>query len=235
MVVGTDKKMVRITYDWKQILIVGVIVACLLVVWDSPVVYILKLFVVLMHEISHGLGAIFTGGSIDYISLGSNESGEATTSNGNLLVIISAGYVGSFLWGVILLLSSKSKLMSKVVTMLLDLLILGTLLFMNTQFGLVYGTLLGLGLIAIGFWLNGLVLSYFLKVLGVLTCLYVILDIKSDLFFSKGINDAIILESITGIPALVFTILWIILIAITFWLCIAIKIEFKPKSTKWRD
>ena len=32
--------------------------------WDTPLIYPLKIFVVLLHEISHGIVALATGGSI---------------------------------------------------------------------------------------------------------------------------------------------------------------------------
>ena len=37
--------------------------------WDTPVIYPLKIFVVLLHEISHGIAALATGGSIERITL----------------------------------------------------------------------------------------------------------------------------------------------------------------------
>jgi len=38
--------------------------------WNTPVVYPLKIFVVFMHEISHGIAAMATGGQIEEIGRG---------------------------------------------------------------------------------------------------------------------------------------------------------------------
>jgi len=45
-----------------------------LVLWDTFVVYPFRLFVVLFHEISHGLAAVVTGGSIVSIGLRFDEA-----------------------------------------------------------------------------------------------------------------------------------------------------------------
>jgi hypothetical protein len=43
--------------------------AALWFLWDTWLVTPLKLFVVMLHEVSHGLAAVATGGSIDRIVL----------------------------------------------------------------------------------------------------------------------------------------------------------------------
>ena len=50
---------------WQLILITVIV----FMLWGTPVVYPLKILVVFMHELSHGLAAVFTGGSIEAISL----------------------------------------------------------------------------------------------------------------------------------------------------------------------
>lgn len=45
-----------------------------LLFWDSIIVYPIKFFIVLIHEINHGLMAILTGGSIHSIIITSNLS-----------------------------------------------------------------------------------------------------------------------------------------------------------------
>ena len=39
--------------------------ATLWFLWDTPVVYPLKIFVVMLHEISHGIASLTTAGSIE--------------------------------------------------------------------------------------------------------------------------------------------------------------------------
>jgi len=54
------------------------------------------------HEISHGLAALLTGGTIHNITLNFNGSGVCTTSGGTRFLIAFSGYAGSALWGLLI-------------------------------------------------------------------------------------------------------------------------------------
>ena len=84
---------------WQLILITVIV----FMLWGTPVVYPLKILVVFMHELSHGLAAVFTGGSIEAISVSAQEGGHAITRGRSRFIILSAGYVGSLILGVGLL------------------------------------------------------------------------------------------------------------------------------------
>ena len=75
-----------------------------LVLWNTPVAYPFRIFVVFLHEISHGLAAVLTGGRIVSIGLSFNEGGVCVTQGGWRFVVLSAGYLGSLLWGALFLL-----------------------------------------------------------------------------------------------------------------------------------
>lgn len=70
--------------------------------WNTPVATPLKLLVVFLHEISHGIAAILTGGKIVSMTLSAQQGGQAVTLGGNGFVILSAGYIGSLLLGILL-------------------------------------------------------------------------------------------------------------------------------------
>ena len=53
--------------------------------WDTPVVYPLKIFVVLLHEASHGMVAVATGGSVHAITLNPQQGGATLTLRGQRL------------------------------------------------------------------------------------------------------------------------------------------------------
>ena len=53
--------------------------------WDTLAVYPLKIFVVLLHELSHALVAVTTGGTIEAIALDPNEGGACYCPGGNIL------------------------------------------------------------------------------------------------------------------------------------------------------
>src|SRR5262245_18752803 len=98
-------------FDWWGFVILCAIYLALAFLWHTPWVYPLKLFVVLLHEVSHGLAAVATGGRIEQIRVFPTEGGETVTTGGVPGVIASAGYLGSMLFGVTLLLvSTRSSL-----------------------------------------------------------------------------------------------------------------------------
>ena len=72
--------------------------------WNTFVAYPFRVFVVFLHEISHGLAAVLTGGALESIGLSVNEGGVAVTRGGSRFLILTAGYLGSLLFGALFLL-----------------------------------------------------------------------------------------------------------------------------------
>ncbi|MDD3146729.1 MAG: M50 family metallopeptidase, partial [Candidatus Riflebacteria bacterium] len=63
--------------------------------WDSMLVLPIKYLTVFFHELSHGLAAVLTGGSIVRIEVNANLGGVCWTAGGIRFIVISAGYLGS--------------------------------------------------------------------------------------------------------------------------------------------
>ena len=100
--------------------------ALALIVSVIPVIhYPFGWFETFFHELSHGIAALLSGGSIHRIRLNLNGSGICTTSGGNEFLILFSGYAGSVLWGsLIYILSSMGKEQrSKMIAMLLSTLV----------------------------------------------------------------------------------------------------------------
>ena len=182
--------------------------------WDSPVVYPLKVFVVLLHEISHALMAVATGGRIERIVLDPNQGGLCYCGGGIRFLTLSAGYLGSLAWGALLVSAGQMKrINTRWVTGAVGLLVVGlTLAYVRPAlgfgfwFGLAFGSALVLGAYRLSAALNqGILLT-----LGLTSCLYAILDIKSDILDRpESQSDAAMLADLTGIPTLVWGGLWI--------------------------
>ena len=79
----------QIVGRWLSVI---VLVAALLLFWDSPLLWPLKIFVVLLHELSHILAMVLTGGHPSAISLSMNQGGLA---QGTYLTFIqtAVGYI----------------------------------------------------------------------------------------------------------------------------------------------
>ena len=77
--------------------------------WNSIFILPIKLMTVFFHELSHGLAAILTGGRIIRIDLNLNQGGVCYHQGGWFLIVASADYLGSLLWGSGIFLSSLIK------------------------------------------------------------------------------------------------------------------------------
>ena len=87
-------------------LLQSVLVVSVLFLWDTPALSPLRILVVLMHEVSHGLAAVLTGGKIISVQVDRFEGGLCSYQGGIPWLIISAGYVGSVVWGAMLMVLS---------------------------------------------------------------------------------------------------------------------------------
>lgn len=205
-------------FDWRGFLILCAIYLGLAFLWNTIWVYPLKLFVVLLHEASHGLAALATGGRIDSIEVFAQEGGRTTTTGGNGFVITSAGYLGSMLLGATILLVATRTRLSQWLALLVGLGVV-TLAFRcmpadGRPFAVGFGVVLaGLAL------MPRPVSEIVLRIIGVTSCLYAILDIKSDVIDREHeSSDASALATMTGVPALVWGTAWIaVSLVVTFY------------------
>jgi hypothetical protein len=87
-----------------------------------------------------------------------------------------------------------------------------TLLYVRSPFGVVFGLLFGTGIILASRQMNALWNRRLLLTLGLTSCLYAVLDIKSDVLDRPQLtSDARMLAELTGVPTLVWGFLWIVI------------------------
>lgn len=185
--------------------------AALWLLWPTVAVYPLKVFVVFLHELSHAIAAVATGGRVEAITLDWREGGATWVEGGNAFVMLSAGYLGSLLWGLALLAVARSKpRRAPLAIQALGVLTLGiTLLFVRGPFGILFGFLFGAALLLAGRRLRPDAAVVVLSVLGLTSALYALLDIRSDILSRPGApSDAAMLAQLTGIPTLFWGGLW---------------------------
>jgi len=80
-------------HHWQLFALITLIFA----LWQTPLVTPLKILVVYLHELSHGIAAIVTGGEIVKISISPDIGGVIWTRGGSRFLVLSAGYLGSLL------------------------------------------------------------------------------------------------------------------------------------------
>jgi hypothetical protein len=180
--------------------------------WDTVVVYPLKIFVVLLHETSHAFAALATGGTVERIVLDPQQGGACYCPGGNAFLTLSAGYLGSLLWGGAILLAARSRRVRPgLITGILGVLTLGlTLLYVRSGFGFAFGLVFAGALLLASRRASPSVNRMVATVLGLTSVLYAILDIKSDILDRPHLrSDAAMLGELTGIPTMVWGFIWI--------------------------
>jgi hypothetical protein len=190
--------------------------------WNTPFVYPIKLFVVLLHEISHGLAAVLTGGGIQSIDVTPMQGGVCHCGGGNAFLTLSAGYLGSLLWGGLMIwgsvkLGGRAHWLTAAIGVLAASV---TMLFIRQPFALAFGLAFGAVLITLALKTGAAANRAILMGLGMTSALYAVLDIKSDIIDRPEVmSDARMLAELTAVPTLVWGIAWIVL-ALTF--CVAL-------------
>lgn len=187
--------------------------AALWYLWYTPIVYPLKIFVVLLHEASHALALLATGGEVASITLNAMQGGATYGRGGIALVTLSAGYLGSLGLGALLVMGAQTRrvsprlLLGAVGGMVLAL----TLLLIRNGFGFGFGLLFGVALVVMARQLSAAWSKWTLVVLGLTSVLYAILDIKSDILDRPELrSDAAMLAEFTGVPTEVWGVMWIV-------------------------
>jgi Peptidase M50B-like len=179
--------------------------------WNSALVYPLRIFVVFLHEISHGLAAALTGGRIVAIGLTFDEGGVCITAGGSRFLILNAGYLGSLFWGALFLVLSARTRLSREIAGFVGVFVLAvTLLYVRSLFGFVYGLLAGAALVLAAVKLPRDVVDDLLQTIGVVSCLYAVWDVASDVV-TRDVpgSDASALGLLTHIPGVLWGIAWI--------------------------
>jgi hypothetical protein len=188
--------------------------ALLWALWETVAVYPLKIFVVLLHELSHAIAVWVTGGVVQQITLDPRQGGATFAAGGSAVLALSAGYLGSLLWGCVLVVVAHLKrvhagwVMGAVGALVLEL----TVLYLRGGFAVAFGLFFGLVLLVAAWKLPELWNRRLVLVLGMTSCLYAVLDIKSDVLDRPTLpSDAAMLAEVTGWPTLFWGTVWIAL------------------------
>lgn len=209
--------MTALRAHWQLLVILAVIFA----LWQTPVVVPLKILVVFLHELSHALAAWLTGGDVLQISVSAQQGGFAITRGGNLFAILTAGYLGSLVLGVALLLVALRSTADRVVTGALGaVMLLVTLLFVRDLFAIGFCAIAGLTLLGCARFLGHAVNDTVLRVIGLSSLLYVPYDIFDDTIARAGSlrSDAHMLAEAFGGTAIIWGALWLVIsLAVIVW------------------
>jgi hypothetical protein len=205
-----------------------------LFLWDWAFMYPIKVFVVLLHELGHGLAAVVSGGEIVRIELSANLGGVCWSRGGWSVLVLPAGYLGSMAFGGLILIgAARTRHDRWISTGLGVLVVLATLLYVRGLFGFGFGLGFGLLLIALGRFAPEAVNDLWLKFLGLTSSMYAVIDIKEDLI-SRTVpgSDAWAMSEAFLLPAVFWGVLWIAiaLVGTGFFLWVAARGEGPAKT-----
>ncbi len=193
-----------------QLILISLLVFLL---WNTPATFPLRVLIVFLHEIAHGLAAVLTGGSIESISVNMEEGGVTYTRGGSRFVILSAGYVGSLLLGIALfLIALKTHADRAVMALLGALALLIALIYTDGLFPKGFAAATGLIMLLTARFLNRSVNDLVLRLIGLTSMIYVPYDIFSDTLARSALqSDARMLAEEFGGTTMFWGGLWLVL------------------------
>jgi hypothetical protein len=232
-------KKYKVAEDAKpQIYLLLIATIITIALWFIPyadyLVYPIRLFVTFVHEGSHVLAALLTGGSVESLTVSPDTSGLVMfryTNAISQLVTSSAGYLGSTAFGVLLLVLIRRAYSARIV-LAASAIFVGamTLLFglfapiwnifsANVSFGsviftVVSGAILTIGLLAIARYASARVAQFAMSFLAVQCVLNALSDLKTVFYASSPFanpmqTDALNMANATGIPSIAWVVIWI--------------------------
>ena len=247
----------RLQHDARPHAMTLLIAATLSVLlWFIPyaefLTYPFRIFVTFIHEGGHALAALLTGNSVASLSVAMNASGETYTTQGGLIsqfLISSAGYLGSMAFGALLLILIRKAIAARLV-------LLGCAIFVFTltmiyglikpifsmsgwsgiPFTLLAGIVISVGLFLIARFASARVATFFVSFLAVQCVLNALFDLKILLSISSPFQqvaqqtDAMNMARVTGIPAILWTVIWIALALGILWFAMRLYVAGRDKS-----
>lgn len=181
--------------------------------WNTAIMYPLKILVVFFHESSHAIATLLTGGTIKAFEVVPQAGGHVISLGGNRFITLSAGYLGSLLWGVaIFSLALSSDYDRWVMAVLGIILITITVILGSNSFVLLFGIIMGLLMLLSAKYLFLHANDFLLRIIGLTSMLYVPLDIYSDTIARSYLrSDAYMLAEEFGGTTMLWGGAWLLL------------------------
>ncbi len=217
-------------------------------IWFIPyaeyAVYPVRLFVTFIHESSHALVAVMTGGSVKSLTIAADGSGVVYSASSSLIGALftsSAGYIGTTVFGVILLYLMRRNVASQKVLFCIGgllgviTLVFGVIFpffnflsldvgFSSVVFTVGVGIALSIGLMALALYGNPKIANFAIAFLAIQCLTNALSDLKTLFFINAPLvgvdniqTDAGNMAAATGVPAIVWTGVWILVsVAVIF-------------------
>ena len=212
---GTLGMLGRMKAQWRTIAAYLAIAFAIFALWNNILLVPLRVLTVFIHEASHALAALATGGAVESIRIAPDGSGLCITVGGNAVAIVSAGYLGSMAWG--LLMIGAAERLERPGRVLLAMTVLLTVVAVVwvrplAGFGFFFCLVFAAGLAwAVLEGPRGLHVAI-LRIMGLTSCLYALADMRRDIFAARHpASDASLMAELTGLPPWFWGIAWLVM------------------------
>jgi len=211
-----------------------IIMIAIFALWATPVLYPLKLLIVFFHESSHALMTVATGGEVVELVVNPMQGGHVLSAGGNRFLTLTAGYLGSLMWGVIIYLLAVGTQYDKTIMFCLGGIIIAiAALFVRDLFALGFSGLIGLFMIIMGVKAPMQINDLILRAVGVTSMLYVPLDIYSDTIERSDLrSDAFMLAEEFGGVTVLWGGAWFAVSVVILIFTLKVSLNISPASEK---
>ncbi len=213
-------------------IVIIIVIAAAFFLWNSIILFPLKLIPVIFHEMAHVIAALATGGYQISVQITNDLGGITSSKASNEIVVLTAGYAGSVIFGSAIYYSAlKPKILRPASAAISVLFLAFGLIFIKNEFGIIASLSIALFFGAIFFIKNQTVLTLILKIIALINISYVINDVIYDTFLSTNIySDAVRLEQITGFNDWLWGALWIAVALIALLLIMKNMLNYRTKK-----
>lgn len=201
----------------------------------------LNQFATMIHEMSHAIACVATGGHVTSMTIvpdGQGHGGLTSCIGGIRFIHYQAGYLGTAIAGCLLIFFGQFKHRSRETLIAVGaIMLLSTVLFMGPGIlspmffqalaSLIWGVALSLATIYAGLKLKDSMANLVLLFLAINTAMdslrSITMVMTASIFARHIFSDATNMEQLFGMPAILWSLLWLALslamLALTIWLC----------------
>lgn len=198
------------------------LVVCVFALWQTPVIVPLKILIVFLHELAHAAMTVITGGNVISLTISAEQGGAVLSRGGSRFLILSAGYLGSLLIGMgLLLIAIRTHADRALMTCFGALMLIVAAIYIRDLFALMFCLGVGAAMIASAQFLPHDVNDLILRVIGLTSMIYVPYDIFSDTIVRQALrSDARMLAEEFGGATVLWGAIWLIISIGLIWIAV---------------
>lgn len=210
------------------------ILAVMVVLWNTVLIKPLKIFTVYLHELGHACLAMIFGNGISSFNVFMNESGYTLVKTKGWFsefMITNGGYLGSLLFAILILYLKKTSFKKYILGTLAIVFLFFSIRFSSNGSTMLYSIIFTGVILLIYMLQNEKVTDWVIEIIGVASAAYAIYDtfvdtillqINQKLHLVSGwskatATDATRLSDLTHIPAVIWGVIWLLIAGILIY------------------